>query len=379
MNERTGRTGTEIVLVGAGHSHLEVLRRFGRQPQPGVRLTLISRDPYATYSGMLPGVVAGHYTLGDARIELSGLARHAGARWHREEMTGLDPEARWVECGGHRVSFDLLSINTGSLPASDGVAGAALYANPVKPIDAFLEFVDGLSERHGEGDKFRVAVVGGGAAGVEIALSLQYRLRQASPGGRWRFSLVTEGPEILPGHNGSVRKRFMRILRERGVQLYLRHRVTSVDQHGLACHAGRHIDADAVVWLTHAAPPDWLAASGLARDGRGFIQVNDFLQSTSHPCVFAAGDVAGIAGKARPKSGVFAVRQGPPLWRNLCLAAAGGPLRPFVPQRAALALISCGDRYAVGSRGGWAAEGAWVWRLKDWIDRRFMAKYRDPA
>ena len=380
MIHDAGPLPTEIVLVGAGHSHLEVLRRFGQRPLPGVRLTLINREPYAAYSGMLPGVVAGHYAPEAARVDLQPLARYAGAQLRLDQMTGLDGEARQVMCADiGPIPFDLLSINTGSGPALADVAGAAAHTTTVKPIAQFLDFLEQLDSRiAGAGKAFRVAVVGGGAAGVEIAMAMQFRLRPAQAAlTRVEFAIVTEGAEILPGHNARMRARVMRILHARGVQLYLRHRVVAVDAAGLDCDGSRRVSADAVVWLTQAAPPPWAAGTGLALDERGFIQVNDFLQSSSHPQVFAAGDVAGMAGRPRPKSGVFAVRQGPPLWRNLCLAAAGRPLRPFVPQRNALALVSGGDRYAVGSRSGWTVEGAWVWRVKDWIDRRFMAKYRD--
>jgi selenide,water dikinase len=136
------------------------------------------------------------------------------------------------------------------------------------------------------------------------------------------------------------------------------------------------LPVDAALWATGAAPAAFLRETGLALDAGGFVEIDATLRSTSHPEVFAAGDVASMRGTPRPKSGVYAVRQGPPLARNLAAALAGGALAAYRPQREALALITTGERYAVATRGGLTLQGAWVWRWKDWIDRRFMARYR---
>ena len=379
----------DLVLVGGGHSHVIVLRRLGMRPIPGVRITVIARDLHAPYSGMLPGLIAGLYEFDDVHIDLGPLARFAGARLFHGEAVGLDLDKRTVLCRKRPpVPYDVLSIDTGIAPRLD-VDGAVEHAVPVKPIGGLVARWEHLARRVRESPrKLRVAIVGAGAAGVELTLSMQHALStraQADAGGLQvpefhhvpEFHLFGAAPTVLPTHNRGAQRRFARVLAERGVKLHPGTRVARVDAGRLETAGGESFDVDEVVWATAAAPPPWPAASGLAVDGAGFIAVDAALQSMSHPGVFAAGDVAAVVEHPREKAGVFAVRQGRPLAANLRRALLGRKPRPFHPQRRFLSLISTGDRYAVASRGRWSAEGAWVWRWKDRIDRRFMRRFAD--
>jgi len=373
----------ELVLVGGGHAHVGVLRRFGMRPVPGLRLTLVTREVHTPYSGMLPGYVAGHYGYDDCHIDLGPLARFAGARLYHAEVEGLDlQERRLLVRGRPPVPFDVLSINTGSRPRTVDVPGAAEHALAVKPIDGFLQGWEALTARVlASAGPFRIVVVGGGAGGIELALSTQYRLRErlaerGDDAQRLHYTLLTEGPRILSTHSAGVRARFLRVLAERGIDVRPEHRVVEVTAEEVRAGGKPSVSADAVLWVTTAGAPAWPGEAKLAVDADGFIRLNDHLESVSHPGVFAAGDVAAMP-DPRPKSGVFAVRQGPVLAENLRRAAMGRPLRRYRPQRRFLGLISTGDRYAVASRGGWSLEGAWLWRFKDWIDRRFMARYNE--
>ncbi len=373
----------DIVLVGGGHAHVSVLRMFGMKPLPGVRLTLITRDIQTPYSGMLPGLIAGHYDCDDVHIDLGPLARFAGARLYHGEVEGLDLNERLVHVPGRPpVPYDLLSINTGSRPRTLDVPGALEHALPVKPIDRWLRDWEGLQARVlGSRGAFRVLVVGGGAGGVELALSTQHRLTgllrdRGDDVARLHYALVTDGPEIFSTHNAGVRRRFRRVLGERGIGIHLDSKVVAVEPAGVHIEGGAFLPADAVLWVTNAAAPAWPGQSGLAVDAEGFVAVDPTLRSISHAEVFAAGDVASMP-DPRPKSGVFAVRQGPVLAENLRRAAAGRPLRPYRPQKNFLGLISTGDAYAVASRGNWSWEGRLLWTWKDWIDRRFMRRFNE--
>ena len=373
----------DLVLVGGGHSHVTVLKRFGMEPLPGVRITLICRDSHTPYSGMLPGLIAGHYTFDEAHIDLGPLSRFAGARFYHDDVTGIDLEGRRVFCRNRPPThYDVLSINIGSTPRVADVPGAAGAVVPVKPISRFLDRWQALSERVLARDAARVAVVGAGAGGVEILLASQHRLRRLlSEQGRSRdrleFHLFTDTDDILPTHNARVRAKFRRVLAERKVHVHAGRAVVSVEPGRLTLREGTVHEFDEILWVTAAGAASWLGKSGLEVDAHGFVTVEDTLRSVSHHDVFAAGDIAAMINHPRPKSGVFAVRQGRPLARNLRRALLGQPLKSFAPQRRFLSLISTGDKYAIASRAGWTWEGRSAWRLKDWIDRRFVRKYNE--
>ena len=372
----------DLVLVGGGHAHVTVLKKLGMKPMPGVRVTLICRDLQAPYSGMLPGFIAGHYTFDEAHIDLVPLCRFAGARFFHDEVVGLDTENKRLICRDRPdLSYDVLSINVGSAPDISAVPGAADHVTPVKPIDGFVDnwrsLCERISTRRGG---VRIGIVGAGAGGVELTLAVQYRLKQLLAGkspdnAGPEFHLFTDADEVLTTHNRFARARFRRVLGERRINVHTAHKVVEVRPGALQCANGATFDLDEILWVTMARAQSWPAQAGLDVDEQGFIKVSDTLESASHPDIFAAGDIAHVVNHPRPKSGVFAVRQGPPLSLNIRRRLLGRPLVPFSPQKEFLSLISTGDKYAVASRSWWALEGHWVWTWKDWIDRHFMRKF----
>lgn len=375
---------TEVVLIGGGHAHVHVLRAFARRPVPDLRLTLVARDFRTPYSGMLPGLIAGIYRHEDAHIDLPKLCAATGTRLVHASAVGLDRQARLAILGQHSaIAYDIVSIDVGIEPKLDDIAGARTNGIAVKPIGAFLEKFEALRVRCRDPDgPRRIAVVGGGAGGVELLLSLRTRLCAEAPNpASLSFALVTEG-EILAQHNARARDAFRRVFRARGIALHEHCSVQAIRPDGIEIARGNAIQkepipADAVLITTHAAAPGWFRSTGLPLDRDGFLQLGPTLQSVGDPDVFAAGDCAALA-DPRPKAGVFAVRAGPPLAENLRRRAQGQPPMPWTPQRGNLALISTGERYAIASRGWFKAEGAYLWTLKDWIDRRWMRQYQQP-
>jgi selenide,water dikinase len=379
----------DLVLVGGGHSHVGVLRMFAMNPEPGVRITVICTDIDTPYSGMLPGYISGHYSFDEVHIDLGRLCAWAGARLYRDAVVGIDRQNQKIICKGRPpVGYDLLSINIGSTPQVHNVEGAQALAVPVKPIAQFnqrwLALLDKARQWPSHRGRMTVAVVGGGAGGVELLLSMQYRLRHELKAlGRnpedLKFVLLTASENLLPTHNQGVRERFAKVLQARNVDVHTQAEVVQVSPGCLHTRDGRTFDADETMWVTQAGGPAWLQSTGLALDAQGFVRVNAQLQTLTDARIFAAGDIASFSERSLEKAGVFAVRMGLPLARNLRRSLRGQSLKPYRPQRHWLALISTGNRYAVASRGGLGFAGVWVWRWKDQIDRQFMRRFTQFA
>lgn len=377
-----------LVLIGGGHSHAIALKLLATHPIPNLRLTLISDVTHTPYSGMLPGYIAGFYTYEETHIDLPHLAEFAGAAFVRDRAVGLDLERKCVICRQSKpLPFDYLSIDIGSTPARNTVPGAAEYAAPIKPVPEFLQVWQQIEARVTQQPDFplTLAIVGGGAGGVELALNVQANLQQryqtaGKPKKNLTLHLFHRDERLLSGHNSWVSRRLEDILRSRGCQLHLGENVKEVLPDRLICESGLKVECDRVAtgifWVTQASAPPWIAASGLATDERGFILISETLQSVSHPFVFATGDIATMREHPRPKAGVFAVRQGKPLFENLQHLVTGKPLKQYVPQKNYLALMGTGDKSAIASWGVFGWQSPLLWHWKDAIDRKFMQQFQ---
>lgn len=364
----------DIVLIGGGHAHVAVIKRFGMRPAPGVRLTLIAKESQTPYSGMVPGFLRDVYDWEECHIDLGRLARWAGASIVRAPATGLDTVGQHVLFDDRPpLAYDIASVDVGSTPPQTPIPGAAEHALPIKPLPAFFQRMEALDRTAVDG--MRLAVVGAGAGGVETALGL--KRRYAGRNVAIDMTLISSDADILPGHSPAVRRRMRRALSDAGVTLRLRDAAVEIDADGVLLKSGARIAADLTMLVNGAAAPAWFQDTGLALDDQGFIKTNGFLQSPNCPDVFAAGDCQSFQPKALPKSGVYAVRQGPALAENLRRAALEQPLKAWRPQPVTLSLMATGDGGAVVSYGRFAASGRWAWTWKDRIDRRWMRKYRD--
>jgi pyridine nucleotide-disulfide oxidoreductase family protein len=367
--QRQNQTVKRLVLLGGGHAHVHCIAEIGRKPTQGMQATLISPFARQVYSGMLPGWIAGHYGIDDCVVPLPPLAQKAGITFLQTAAARVDPLRRVVHCAnGAQIPYDILSIDTGPVADLSHLPGAAQHALAVRPIEQFIEGWDRARARLMAGGR-RIVMVGAGAAGVELALSMQHALKTAAV--KLDFTIVSAA-DTLPGNVG---KRLLSILRERGIRLLGNTMAQRIEAGKVILPRGT-LEADLIIVSTGAAAAEWPRASGIKTDERGFILVSDKMQSLSHAEIFAAGDCASMSGFPRPKSGVYAVRAGPPLEQNLRRALTGEAFQAYLPQQRSLYLISTGDRYAVGSWGGLSWEGAWAWRWKDRIDRQFVARYR---
>ena len=384
MNPTAEPITQEIVLIGGGHAHAIALRQFGMKPLPGVRLTLISEASESPYSGMVPGRVAGWYTDAECHINLAALAQFAQAQFYVDRVTGLDLSQRRIVCDRHPpIAFDLLSLNIGSIPLLPEFARSPRVI-PAKPMQTLLDRWDALLERLAcqPDQPLRLVIVGGGAAGVELAFAMQHRVHQqlrqtGYPLSQLEVHLIQRGDRLVPQFHQRVGNRLLTLLSQRHIQVHLNQTVTAIAGEWVCCASGWAIEADAIIWTTQATAPPWLGAAGLAVDAAGFVLVDNTLQSISHPGIFAVGDIAAMVNYPRPKAGVFAVRQGKPLAENLRRQSQSRPLRPFAPQRHYLSLINTVDGSAIAVKGWLSGRSRGFWRWKDQIDRQFMTQFTD--
>jgi pyridine nucleotide-disulfide oxidoreductase family protein len=361
-----------LVLAGGGHAHLAVLSALARSPLNGVEVSLVTPALKQAYSGMLPGWIAGHYTRAEIEIDLEPLARRANVTLLRDSIGAMDANRRCVALSDRRhLDYDVLSLDIGSEIDTSWLETLGDRLLPLRPLGEFLERWPGVLATAHDRPGFRIAVVGAGAAGIEVALAVRHAFDRERIDGK--VGLVAPQDKFLVGHSPGARRRAADWVRHAGVELHDGHAVGTCD--GLLLPDGGTIPVDCVIAATGAAPPSWLQVSGLRLDEQGYVAVDACHRSVSHNHVFAAGDVCSRDDRHFARSGVHAVRAGPVLAANLAAVLAGQPLREYWPRRRSLYLLACGPRAAIVSWGNLSAGGRWAWRWKDRIDRRFVGRH----
>ncbi len=381
----------DLVMVGGGHSHALVLRKMGMQPWPAdVRLTLVTNLADTPYSGMLPCHISGLYDFDTSHIDLRPLTRFANCRLIMDEMVKLDSDGQKIICRDHPpIAYDVLSIDTGSTPSKSHVEGAAQYAIPAKPVPKLLRAWKSYLhtfEKDLKNDPTTVAtisIVGGGVGGVEMAFAMHTRLQQfvssqgKDPQQQVAIHIFQRGEHLAKGRNQWTQHRVESLCKERQIVVHTEESVCEVMADAVRCESGLVVGCDRTFWVTNASAPPFLQSSGLTLTESGFIAVKDTLQTCSHPNIFAAGDVATMINHKRPKAGVFAVRQGPPLYENLKRYVTGQPLKPFKPQSRYLNIIDTDTETSIASWGPFAIHAKWCRAWKNSIDQKFMRLFSD--
>jgi selenide,water dikinase len=368
---------TRILLIGAGHAHIEVLRQAALRSQPTVRWVLAVDSNPAFYSGMLPGLVAGQYRAADLAIDAVALARRAGAEVVLEAVARVDAGGgRVFTASGRELAYDVASLDVGSGLAGSELPGVAEHALLVRPLHRFVADLSTLSVRARSappGAPFRLLVVGAGAGGVELALCCEAGLRSGRSG-PLEVTLLDRAGSLLPGAPPGLARRAEHALSRRGIRLALAAEVEALEPGGALLRGGSRLAADAVIWSPGPAAHAFLRRSGLPVDEGGFVRIRPTLQVEADDRLFAVGDCASLSGMQ--KAGVYAVRAAPILSENLRRVVTGRRLRVYRPQRGFLSLLNFGDGTAAGSWRGIDFRGRWAMRLKDRIDRRFVERYR---
>ena len=374
-----------LVLIGGGHSHLAVLKRLGMDPLSGLTVTVITAEVVIPYSGSLPNYISGHSTIDEMHLDLRPLAQFAGARLIEQAVTSIDFENRSISLANRPVmDFDFISINIGSRPDITKIAGASANAIPVKPLNYFIKRWDSIlpmAIKKIEGStKCNFVIIGGGPASVELAFAIHKRLTTELKSKKnlqelLCISLITAEPRLLARHNLKASRIAHTELEKHGVKIVVCQRIKNIEKSRVTSTAGKNYHSDVCIVATGANVQAWPNKDGLKCDPSGFIEVNNFLQSVSHPHVFASGDAASIVSTDLPKSGVYAVRQGKPLAENIYRYITGRKLRAYKPQQHALALLSMSNKEAIATRGPLALTNKGAWVLKNYIDRKFLEKY----
>lgn len=368
---------TNVALVGGGHAHVEIIRSFRADPPPGVRLQVFDPQPRAIYSGMVPGLVAGNYARAELELDLEALCAHEQIEFTPSAVSLVDATRSELHLeSGSSATYDIASLDIGSTVAGCERPGVREFALASRPIGALISEVAAIFDRakQAEATPFRVRIVGAGAGGVELAFGIEAQLRRETAG-EYEVALVTNDSSILQGASPALRRRVERALERRGIQTHLESPVSAVRASSIEITGETPLASDAVLWATGPAAHPLAARSGLACDSHGFARVRPTLQSVDHDNLFAVGDCASLPGMR--KAGVYAVRAGPVLDQNLRAWIDGRQLRAFKPQPDFLSLLNLGDGTAIGAKWGIAFEGRLVMRLKDRIDRAFIAKYRE--
>lgn len=365
-----------VVLAGGGHAHLAVLDDWARAPLRGAEAWLVTADPFTAYSGMIPGWMAGHYGPRQHLIDLRPLAKNAGVRLVIDTVEGLDANrGELTLASGGLVSFDLLSLAVGGEVDISPLAGLGERLLPVRPMNGFVARWPVVLEDAAQRQGFSLVIVGGGAAGIELALAAEFALRRISAD--HKVSILTAEDGFLSGHSQATIARVRAELARRRIEIYFGDATGFED--AVVLSTGKAIPANYVIAATGSRAPRWLKGSGLALDQLGFIEVGGDLRSISHDNIFAAGDIVTRTDRQVARSGVHAVRAGPVLAFNLRAKLNGQTLHHYIPRRRTLYLLATGDRRAILSWGTFALAGGLMWRLKDWIDRRFVRHHTIAA
>ncbi|GLQ32413.1 FAD-dependent oxidoreductase [Litoribrevibacter albus] len=394
-----------LVLVGGGHTHVLVLKALSKKPIEDLKITLVSPHLFTPYSGMLPGLISGHYSYEDIHIDLHKLSQSTRTHFIRSKAIGLDPQQQLLFLeNGESLGYELISFDTGATPDLS-VPGASEHCIPVKPIDQFYRQwtqqlaqlkQDQLKQDQLKQDQLKhtdlnqplnLSIVGSGAAGVELALAMRHKLKNDTSNNlnTINVQLVCRGNDILQGYPTRLKRYVQQKLQRQNIEVFYEFDVALVKPDSLIAKDGQHLNSAMTFWCTQARGADWLKQTQLTLSENGFIEVTPTLQTPDYPQVFAAGDVAHFRKSPLPKAGVYAVRMADTLTHNIRALLTNSnsgsdtntntELVPYQPQQDFLSLLACGDKSAVGCKYGFTIKGRWVWSLKDRIDRQFMNQF----
>lgn len=374
MNSNSSKDALRLVLVGGGHAHLHVLQEMKKRNIEGLQVILISEFPYQYYSGMAANFIEGIYQEEEIRFNLRELCRKHKIEFIEGRVTGVNGDLKKIILSdGTEVPFSILSMDTGSKMAGSSLVGVETHGVMIKPLVNLHKIRKACEENtHGES---RLVIVGAGAAGVEIALAVQSHKEKLKQ--KVTLTLVEFGDSILRGYQERLKKQVMDLLVSKNIKVMFNTKVTEIDKEYLKTTTGERIEYDDLIWAGGGAADSFYKESGILVDEKGFMLVNSYLQSLSHPFIFGAGDCITFSNYDYvTKVGVYAIREAPLLVENITRYSQGKPLQVYTPQRTYLSILSLGHKVGILQYGKIVVKGKNFWKIKDYIDQSFMRRYR---
>jgi NADH dehydrogenase FAD-containing subunit len=367
--------GNHLVLVGGGHAHLNSLKALLSFRNRGHQVTLISLSPYHYYSGMGPGLLSGIYQPWEVRFHVKKLAENQGATFIKDKVVKIDPDQKLLLLSsGETVKYDIVSFNTGSaVPLESLTTTPAENVIPVKPIINLLRIRYFLLEAIKENKMMNLVVIGGGPAGTEISANL-WRLFQEN-GGKGRITLLG-GRRLMGDAPDKVRSLVLNSLVDRGLNVVEGTYAKAIENGAVTLSDGRKVLFDIALVAIGTRPPSLFRHSGLLTSADGGLLVNSHLHSVRYADIFGGGDCVSLEGQSLARVGVYAVREGPVLHRNLLAALEGGKMMTFEPQKHFLLILNMGNGQGIIWKKNWVWRSRLAFLLKNYIDRKFMRKFQ---
>ena len=364
----------QLVLIGGGHSNVQVLRKLCMHEYKGLNVILISESYGAIYSGMTPGYIEKLYSLDDTTIDLQRLCFNAGATFIKDEVVEMDENNQTIYLKNNPlISFDILSINSGSISNKQTIHlendSKVISVKPINNLVSKIKLIDEIIE---QSSQKKVSIIGGGVASFELSFALHKRYN-----GNISLDIISEHLLEEKNLNKSSINKIKKIAQNIGINLISKN-ATAINNSEIKINHEDIVHSDLILLSTGASLPEWLAQSKLEIN-ENFVAVNQCLQSLNFKNIFVSGDAASIQNFKRPKSGVMAVRQGEILKDNLILFSQNKSLKKIQPQKNWLYLIGTKKNSAILNYFNFSLEGKWCWLLKKLIDLNFMKKFSFPG
>jgi NADH dehydrogenase FAD-containing subunit len=365
--------GKQLVIVGAGHAHLTILKNLQEFKKAGHDVTVVSSSSLHYYSGMGPGMLSGIYRPEEIRFNVKKMSEDRGAVFIEDKVIKIHPQKKEIDLqSGPTLPYDVMSVNTGSFVPVEAPVSADDLIVTVKPIENMLnarrKIIDGLKNK-----ELKLTVVGGGPTGVEVAGNLHRLVSNES--GKGRITLIA-GTRLLRQFKAGVRNRVLSSLVRRQVHVIENTRVSAIKGKSVTLSDGSDFESDIVFMAVGVKPSPLFKDSGLTIGQDDGMLVNQYLQSVSYPEIFGGGDCISFEPQPLAKVGVYAVRQNPILLNNLLCFLKGAALEQFLPQKAVLLAFNMGDGTAVVQWHSLVWGGRLGFALKNYIDKTFMKDFQ---